>query len=285
MNTIPRRAEPEAMDKRRLLEAVEANWCAAWMALGAVGEPSRSLVEENKEWVRVVTPDGPDLLLNIILRFQPTGPVTTEMVEQAIAPYRKYHLPFQWWLTLHTNPPGLVGELRRLGLYPWGNATAMALPLDGWQPPAKVHQHPRADVRLLPMDDEEGRWRGLEIICQVFGVPRSSMAHWCSRNPRFRFYLAELDGQPAAAMALLLDGEQAGLYHVATLSEYRRRGIAARMIVQGLLEARDQGARLAVLTATPEGQHLYEMLGYQTCGVIEQWMPGGALLSKLYYGE
>lgn len=285
MNTISRRAEPETMDKRRLLKAVEANWCAAWMALGAVDEPPRSLIEQTREWVRIVTPDGPDLLLNIILRFQPGRPVTIEMIEQTIAPYRKYHLPFQWWLNLHTTPPGLVGELRRLGLYPWGNATAMALSLDGWEAPAIVHQHPGARVRLLPMNDEEGRARGLEVICQVFSVPRGSMARWCSLNPRFRFYLAELDGQPAAAMALLLDGEHAGLYHVATLSKYRRQGIAARMIVQGLLEARDQGARLAVLTATPEGQHLYEMLGYQTCGVIEQWMPGGALLSKLYYGD
>ena len=55
-------------------------------------------VEDTSEWVRIITPEGPDLLLNNILRFRPNGPVTAQEVERAIAPYRKYHLPFQWWL-------------------------------------------------------------------------------------------------------------------------------------------------------------------------------------------
>jgi GNAT superfamily N-acetyltransferase len=271
------------MDRAQALDAVEANWCAAWLTLGAVEAPPRSVAEDTSEWVRIITPEGPDLLLNNILRFRPNGPVTAQVVERAIAPYRKYHLPFQWWLTPNGNPPGLAGELRRLGMYPWGNAKGMALPLDGWQPPARVRLHRQVRVRQVPLEDDEGRWRALHVICTVFGVPRGPMGRWCSINPCFRIYLAEVDGQPAAAMALLPQGEIAGLYHVATLSAYRRQGIAGRMIVQGLQEAQQQGARLAVLTATPEGEHLYEELGYEACGVIEQWMPGGALLSRLYY--
>jgi GNAT superfamily N-acetyltransferase len=274
----------EVLDQARALDAVEANWCAAWMTLGTIEEPPRSLVEDTSEWVRIITPEGPELLLNNILRFHPAGPVTAQAVERAIAPYRRYHLPFQWWLTPNGNPPGLAGELRRLGMYPWGTAKAMALPLQGWEPSANVCLHRQVTVRRVPLDDEEGRWRALHVICTVFGVPHGPMGRWCSVNPRFHIYLAELDGQPAAAMALLLAGEVAGLYHVATLSAYRRQGIAARMIVQGLQEAREQGARLAVLTATPEGEHLYKSLGYEPCGVIEQWTPGGSLLSKLYYG-
>ena len=274
-----------ATDYKQQLDAVEANWCAAWMALGAVEEPPHSLVEDTPEWVRVYTPGGPDLLLNIILRFQPQGPLNTAALERAIAPYRDYGLPFQWWLTPNDSPPMLARELRRLGMYPWGNAVAMALPLDGWTPPTRVRQHPQVSVRQVPFQDEPGRWRALEVICKVFSVAKVPMARWCTINPRFHIYLAELEGRPAAAMALLHAGEAAGLYHVATLSQFRRQGIAARMIVQGLQDAAAEGARLAVLTATPEGQPLYESLGYRTCGVIEQWMPGGALLSDLYYGR
>ncbi len=272
------------MDRVRALEAVEASWCAAWLTLGAIEEPPRSWAEDTDEWVRVVTPEGPDLLLNNILRFRPHGSVTPQAVERAIAPYRHYHLPFQWWLTPNGNPPGLADELRRLGMYPWGNAKAMAMPLDGWEPSPRVRLHRQVTVRRVPWHDEEGRWRVLQVICTVFDVPHGPMGRWCSVNPCFHIYLAELDGQPAAAMALLLKGGVAGLYHVATLSAYRRQGIAARMIVQGLQEAREQGARLAVLTATPAGEHLYQSLGYEPCGVIEQWMPGGSLLSRLYYG-
>jgi GNAT superfamily N-acetyltransferase len=272
------------MDRLRALDAVEANWCAAWLTLGAVEEPPRSLVEDTSEWVRIITPEGPDPLLNNILRFHPDGPATAQMVERAIAPYRKYHLPFQWWLTPNGNPPGLAGELRRLGMYPWGNAKAMALPLEGWEPPAKVRLHRKVTVRRVPLEDEEGRWRALHVICAVFSIPHGPMARWCSINPCFHIYLAELGDQPVAAMALLPEGETAGLYHVATLTAYRHQGIAGRMIVQGLQDAQAQGARLAVLTATPEGEHLYESLGYEACGVIEQWTPGVSLLSQLHHG-
>ncbi len=272
------------INRVQALDAVEASWCAAWLTLGAVEASPRSLVEDTSEWVRIVTPEGPDLLLNNILRFHSDGPVTPQAVERAIAPYRKYHLPFQWWLTPNGNPPGLAAELRRLGMYPWGNAKAMALPLDGWEPSAKVRLHPGVTVRRVPLEDEEGRWRALQVICTVFDIPRVPMARWCSINPCFRIYLAELDGQPAAAMALLHQDEIAGAYHVATLRAFRRQGIAGRMLVQALQEAQQEGARLAVLTATPEGEHLYQLLGYEACGSIEQWMPGGSLLSKLYYG-
>ncbi len=270
-------------DEKQQLAAVEANWCAAWKSLSSVRKAPRSVVEDTAEWVRVYTPNGPDMLLNIILRFRAHASLQQSDLERAIAPYRQYGLPFQWWQTLDSSsPPGLSQALRRLGMYPWGNAKAMAMPLDDWQPPAKIHLHRQARVRQASLDDEEGRWRALDVICTVFGVPRGPMGRWCSINPCFRIYLAELNDQPAAAMALLQDGEVAGLYHVATLPAYRRQGIAARMIVQGLQEAQAQGARLAVLTATPEGEHLYKMLGYEACGAIEQWMPGGALLSKLY---
>lgn len=271
-------------DEKQQLAAVEANWCAAWKSLGSVSTPPRSVVEDTAEWVRVYTPGGRDMLLNIVLRFRAHTPLHQADLERVIAPYRYYGLPFQWWQTLGSAPPGLSRALRRLGMYPWGNATAMTLPLHGWKPPARVRQHPHISVRSVPLEDQEGRQRALEVICTVFSVPQEYMARWCTINPCFRIYLAELEGQPVAAMGLLQEGNVAGLYHVATRSHYRRQGIAARMIVQGLQEAQAQGATLGVLTATPDGQPLYEQLGYRTCGVIEQWMPGGALLNQLYYG-
>ncbi|HEY7127428.1 MAG TPA: GNAT family N-acetyltransferase [Ktedonobacterales bacterium] len=272
------------LDEKQQLAAVEANWCAAWKSLSSVRKAPRSVVEDTAEWVRVYTPNGPDMLLNIILRFRAHAPLQQSDLERAIAPYRQHGLPFQWWQTLESSPPGLSQALRRLGMYPWGNATAMTLPLDGWQPPARVLQNPRVTIRNVPMKDQAGRASALEVICTVFSVPPEYMSRWCTINPCFRIYLAELEGRPVAAMALLQDGDVAGLYHVATRSRYRRQGIAARMIVQGLQEAMAEGATLGVLTATPDGQPLYEQLGYRTCGVIEQWMPANALLSQLYYG-
>src|SRR5690348_1278768 len=134
-------------DTSQQLAAVAANWGAAWKTLGCVSLPPLSVVEDTAEWVRVYTPNGPDMLLNIILRYQTHAPLRPADLERAIAPYRKYRLPFQWWQTSDGSPPVPEHALRRLGLYLWSNATAMTLPLEGWQPPARAHLHPQAQVR------------------------------------------------------------------------------------------------------------------------------------------
>jgi GNAT superfamily N-acetyltransferase len=275
----------EVTDKeKQQLAAVEANWCAAWKSLGSVPTPPHSVVEDTDECVRIYTPGGPDMLLNIILRYRVAESFASTDLERAIAPFRTHALPFQWWQTANGSSPDLSRALRLLGMAPWGKATALTHPQADRQPPAQVPQHPRAIIRNIPLQNQMGRMRALEVICTVFSVPQEYMARWCTINPRFQMYLAELRGQPVAAMGVLLDNNAVGLYHVATRSRYRRQGIAARMIVQALQDAKASGATLGVLTATPDGQPLYEQLGYQTCGVIEQWMPGTALLSELYYG-
>jgi GNAT superfamily N-acetyltransferase len=264
-----------------MARAVESNWCAAWATLGAVRAESRTIVEDTPAYLRVYTPGLPESLLNIVLRYESPGPVTRHDLERAIAPYRSHHLPFQWWQLIGSEPAGLRDQLRGLGMQSWGGVPAMALILGGWRP--RLSPLPQG-ISLGRVSTAEAAQASLAIICEVFFVPEGPMSRWTTRNPAFEMYHASWQGRTVATLALLRDGETAGVYHVATLPWARRRGIASHLLTVALREAQAAGCTRATLTATPEARHMYEQLGFRACGMIDQWMPGPRLMNELTYG-
>ena len=270
-------------DIQRMARAVEDNWSAAWASLGGLRDAPQTYVDDTPDFVRVYTPGAPEMLLNLVMRYAAPGPVGLDDVERTIAPYRQHRLPFQWWLTLGQEPSGLRQCLRALGMQNvWGGATSMFLPLDGWNP---FYRPPTSDTLLARVVSPDDARETLRVICEVFFVPAAPMARWTINNPAFTIYCARLSGRLVAALATFRQEEIVGVYHVATLPRARRRGIAGNLLIFALHEARQAGCALATLTATPEARHLYESLGFRTCGSIEQWIPGPELSYSLMQGQ
>ena len=82
----------------------------------------------------------------------------------------------------------------------------------------------------------------------------------------FRHYIGYLDGQPAGAATAFYDNDTIGIYNVATMEAFRRRGIGAALTAHALREGQAAGARLAVLQASQMGLGVYRSLGF-TVGV------------------
>ena len=266
----------EQMNQMALL--VERNWCAAWASLGAVQAEPATIVDDLPEALRIYTPGLPETLLNMVMRYAGDEASLADQVERIITPYREHRLPFQWWLTRGLEPAGLRERLGALGMETWGGATMMCLPLENWSSrytPAPAS----ATLRKAQRDDES--LAALNIICNVFYIPRAPMQRWTIQNPAFDLWLAWLGARPVAAMATLRADDTVGVYHLATLTGVRRRGIAGNLLTLALGEAQAQGCRWATLTATPEARALYESLGFNSCGLLEQWMPGPRLAREL----
>jgi ribosomal protein S18 acetylase RimI-like enzyme len=87
-------------------------------------------------------------------------------------------------------------------------------------------------------------------------------------NPKkdfpWRHYLGKLDGRTVAAATLFLGAGVAGIYHMATLPQARRRGIASAMTLTALLEAREIAFRIGVLQSSNAGRGVYQRLGFKT---------------------
>ncbi|HEV2456903.1 MAG TPA: GNAT family N-acetyltransferase [Ktedonobacterales bacterium] len=266
----------------KMARVVEDAWCTAWASLGALPATPPTLVEQTPDSLRIYTPGVPEMLLNIVLRYSAPGPVTAADVERVIAPFRRYRLPFQWWVNPDAEPQGLSRQLHALGMRTWGgSATSMVLELAGWAP---AYPPVASGVTLTRVTTPSEAQQALEVICDVFYVPTGPMARWTTENPACWVYLASWNGRPMAALATLPRDGVVGVFHVATLPFARRRGLAGNLLILALREAREAGCTLAALTATPEAIRLYEQLGFRTCGAIEQWAPGTGLTNELTRG-
>jgi GNAT superfamily N-acetyltransferase len=75
-------------------------------------------------------------------------------------------------------------------------------------------------------------------------------------------YLATVEGQPAASSTLHVTGDIGGIYHVATLPDFRNRGVGTSVTAAAALRAQELGCRMAILQATQLGRPVYARLGF-----------------------
>jgi GNAT superfamily N-acetyltransferase len=79
-------------------------------------------------------------------------------------------------------------------------------------------------------------------------------------------------GQVVASTTAVCYGEElAWIGMVLVLPDYRRRGLARRLMEHGLAWLEDRHIRQVKLDATDLGRPLYEQLGFRTERVIERW--------------
>jgi predicted GNAT family acetyltransferase len=107
------------------------------------------------------------------------------------------------------------------------------------------------------------------------------LARW---NQTEKDWLRLLEHDPTGCFAAVIDGnivatttttvyaqKLAWVGMVLVDPEYRRRGIATRMVTEALSYLRARGVPEVKLDATPEGQPLYESLGFRYELLIERW--------------
>jgi ribosomal protein S18 acetylase RimI-like enzyme len=80
----------------------------------------------------------------------------------------------------------------------------------------------------------------------------------------FAGYVGYADREPVATAAIVVGGGALGVYNVATLPGYQRRGFGETVMRCALADARNRlGIRRSILQSTPAGLHLYERMGYR----------------------
>lgn len=124
-------------------------------------------------------------------------------------------------------------------------------------------------IRKMTMDDIE-QVTAIDRVSFSLPWPERSFRFELSDNPASRCWVAEVDGKLVGMIvAWLLVNE----VHVATLAthpDFRRQGIAKRLLSHALRELRIEGAQssfLEVRASNFAAQEMYRKFGYEESGV------------------
>lgn len=105
---------------------------------------------------------------------------------------------------------------------------------------------------------------------ESFSIPWSYRSFEDSLNlPYGRFYVAKIEGKVVGYIGLYLVGEDGDITNVAVLSQYRRKGIAGKLIEKVIKCAKENGVNSINLEVRPSNSsaiELYTKYGFEELG-------------------
>lgn len=141
--------------------------------------------------------------------------------------------------------------------------------LDAAAVPAALASAPPAAIRVLGAGELDAH---VDALVAGFDVPEDAFASIrggdvLSRDG-VRAYVVEEGGVPVATAMGMTLGAYVGVFSVATVPAYRRRGYGAALTARAIADGAAAGARTALLQSSAAGRTVYERLGFR---VAERW--------------
>ncbi len=251
------------MDTRDPYEANIQNLTDLWEAMGAAAN------EPDSEPVLHVSKSWPDRLW-FRVEARPEQADALRLIEGARAAARPLILPV--WCRGEADPFlrstaaggwSLAHELDAAGFKVTFEQTLMDLSLARWNSSAVAG----AEVELQEVGGDTRSWA--DVASRSFGytVP-AAVTGQLIEHAGVSLIVAREGGQPVGTGLVYAQGEIAGLHMVGVLPEARRKGIARKIMLRLLDDARARGFGRATLQASAMGEGLYRELGFRPQGRI-----------------
>lgn len=251
-----------------LLPLNQRSMFAFWRPYGLV---PGGLLREASDYALILS-GVPHPLFNGVHGAAPAGPdEARQMVAQIQAEANRAGLPLFWWMSPIPAENGLREALLAAGAVPVGACPAMRAEIAALNAPIV------AGLEVREVDGEElALWA--EIAALGTDLPPDVVAALREREPFIRpdgarrRYLGWLDGRPVATACTVEAHDVAGVFAIAILPEFRRRGIGAVLPIEPLRRSAERGHRVALLQASPMGFPVYQRLGFVTDGAYELFL-------------
>jgi ribosomal protein S18 acetylase RimI-like enzyme len=208
--------------------------------------------------VLLIRSGQPSAVFNIALLL---GDMDLEARLPAVRQYfADYRLPWSFWLTPDLLTPRAARRMddacSRAGLR--AVAENVGMEAEALAPPP----HALPAIHVERVHDEATRETFAHIVAQSFGV-QMPVAHAIYLPPghwqgRFQAWVASDGAQPVSTAGIVHAAGAIGIYSVATLQGFRRRGYAEALMRQVIPPAGP-----LVLQATREGRSLYRRIGFR----------------------
>ena len=116
--------------------------------------------------------------------------------------------------------------------------------------------HTWTDIYCHSHGDDEKAW--FELLSGLELTSEQPLQH----------YVGYLNGQPAVCASLFLGVGVAGLFNVATLPDFRHRGLGRAITLHALVDAQKRGYRISVLGSSEMAHSLYAKCGFVDHGEL-----------------
>jgi len=185
-------------------------------------------------------------------------------IKNILTYFKLRRIPITWWIFPSAVPTNLGVFLKKHGMKYTGYMTGMAIDLTA----VKKNYSVPSGFTIEQVCNKEMLEKFVGAFAKGFGVDYNvskaifSVDLMLDIALPLRHYIGTLDGIPVATSSLLLEAGVAGIYHIATIPEARKRGIGTAMTTLPLHEARDLGYHIAILLSSKIGEKLYRKLGF-----------------------
>jgi ribosomal protein S18 acetylase RimI-like enzyme len=186
-------------------------------------------------------------------------------------------VPIRWYICDDSEPKDLGKTLLDHGFTSFDRATPL-MATDLYKLKGETTVPSRLEIIEVKGITDLKTWS--QVATEGFGgTPENEKVNfrWFTtireRGLPMHFYLAFLDGRPAATSQLVPAEGVAGIFYVATLPEFRNRGIGYAATLHACEAGREIGYRIATLQASPMGEPVYRRMGFIKCGEVwaYQW--------------
>jgi GNAT superfamily N-acetyltransferase len=153
-------------------------------------------------------------------------------------------------------------------------ATEMAIDLSSLTENSLRNPH----LEIISVEGELTLRKWIHVASRGFQIDETFEQVWQNLfadtifQPRYRTFLALLDGRPVGTSQLFLSAGVAGIYNVTVLPEARFQGIGSAVTLAPLLAARRLGYRIGILQASKQGYPVYRRLGFQDMGKLSLYL-------------
>jgi len=253
---------PESIGKyspEAVIDAIETNMIDSAVSMGRT-EDGVVFRGNDVTWVYTGFPT-----LSRVMRARFTDEEAEDRVAEIAECFRQWNAPVIWVVGPSTWPPQLPEYLKDSSFNL--TETWMGMAADLATAPLLPARKDPLRIELITEADQLKAWTMLNTESwpaeSATGAVNIFSPENAGSDPRCRYYLGYINNKPVVRGLACVKGDVAGLYWISTASEHRDIGYDLALASRALSDARDSGAKLAVLPARDSLTPLCQKLGFK----------------------
>lgn len=229
------------------------------------GGLNSSLYNKGSIWAMKTGIQSADL--NMVWSEKPLTSDDSDTIQHIKKHFQHAGLPFWWWIFPSTQSRTTIDLLTAADFSLIDTIPSMLADLTLLRDEEPCHS--AISIICVQNPEELNLWEEVSFAGFDFPAETKNQYHQfvgtfdLSPDAPQKFFLARINGEPAATSLLFLHDNAGGIYFVSTLARQRKKGIGLAITLAAMRVAKQAGVRFATLQSSPDGLRVYQQAGFK----------------------